>query len=143
MKVYVATSWRNEFQPEIVRRLREYGHEVYDFRGAEGFSWREVDEKWQNWTPQEYIEGLNHQCAKRGFKRDMDALLACEAVVYVMPCGPSASMEMGWAKGAGRIVIAYIPALREPDLMVKMADLVTDTFDEVLSYLSIRGVLDA
>lgn len=131
MYVYVATSWRNAFQPGVVLSLREDGHEVYDFREEEGFSWREVDENWKRWSPAEYLVGLNHQCAERGFKRDMDALIRCDACVYVMPCGPSASMEMGYMVGAGKLVIAYIPALREPDLMVKMAHLVTDNFEEV------------
>lgn len=131
MKIYVATSWRNGWQPGVVEKLREDGHEVYDFRGEEGFSWREVDPDWIKWTPQQYIRGLRHPCAERGFKRDMDALVTCEALVFVMPCGPSASMEMGWAKGSGRLVYAYVPDLREPDLMIKMADLVTDNLDEI------------
>ena len=31
-RVYVASSWRNQYFPEVVKRLREAGHEVYDFR---------------------------------------------------------------------------------------------------------------
>ena len=31
-KIYVASSWRNTFYPEVVARLREAGHDVYDFR---------------------------------------------------------------------------------------------------------------
>lgn len=135
MKVYVATSWRNEFQPGVIAALRADGHDVYDFRGEEGFSWREVDDKWLTWTPKQYLQGLRHLCAERGFERDMKALRWCEACVYVMPCGPSASMEMGWAKGAGKLVIAYIPALREPDLMVKMADFITDDLVRVKALL--------
>jgi len=46
MRVYVASSWRNEKQPAVVKALREAGHEVYDFRsptpGNTGFSWRKV-----------------------------------------------------------------------------------------------------
>ena len=30
-RIYVASSWRNEFYPEVVAKLREAGHEVYDF----------------------------------------------------------------------------------------------------------------
>ena len=30
-RIYVASSWRNEFYPEVVQLLREAGHEVYDF----------------------------------------------------------------------------------------------------------------
>lgn len=140
MNIYVATSWRNEFQPDVVRWLRDDGHEVYDFRGEEGFSWREVDENWAKWTPSQYLHGLQHRCANRGFKRDMDALIACDACVYVMPCGPSASLELGWAIGNGKLGIVFIPALREPDLMVKMAHLVTDDFLEVRERLTEYGM---
>jgi hypothetical protein len=38
MKIYVASSWRCNYQPEAVRRLRDLGHEVYDFRGK-GSGW--------------------------------------------------------------------------------------------------------
>lgn len=31
-KIYVASSWHNQDQPQIVRFLRNLGHEVYDFR---------------------------------------------------------------------------------------------------------------
>lgn len=142
--IYVASSWRNDFQPGVVERLRADGHTVYDFKGegsgwgdgahgAGGFGWKEVDPEWQSW-PQDiprYLEALNHPRAEEGFLRDMDALRKSDVCVMVMPCGPSASMEMGWAAGAGRFVAVYIPGMREPDLMVKMADLVTNNLDEV------------
>ena len=42
-KIYVASSWRNDFYPEVVEALREVGHDVYDFRnppsGDGGFKW--------------------------------------------------------------------------------------------------------
>ena len=100
-------------------------------------SGREVDPNWKNWSPSEYLLGLSHERANQGFKRDMDALVWCDACVYVMPCGPSASMEMGYAKGAGKLVIVYVPDLREPDLMVKMADLVTNNFSDVLRAMEV------
>ena len=125
MKIYVASSWRNTYQPSVVQQLRDDGHDVYDFKDSEGFHWGEVDPHWQTWPPRGYLNGLEHPCAKRGFTRDMQALIECEACVYVMPCGVSASLEAGWACGAGKRVFVYVPALREPDLMVKMAELVT------------------
>ncbi len=142
MKVYVASSWRNNYQPEIVRALRDDGHEVYDFKDAEGFHWSEVDPEWKAW-PNDirlYLKGLKHPCAERGFTRDMTALVECEACVYVMPCGPSASMELGYAVGKGKLTIVYIPELREPDLMVKMADHVTDSICTVRQILHIEGI---
>ena len=149
LKIYVASSWRNDFQPEVVRQLRADGHEVYDFKcpgdgwggegdGPGGFGWSEVDPEWKNWPDRiaAYLAALRHPRAVEGFNRDMDALKRSDACVMVMPCGPSASMEMGWACGAGRFVAVYIPAMREPDLMVKMADLVTSDFSVIRASLS-------
>jgi hypothetical protein len=133
LKIYVASSWRNTFQPDVVAALREDGHEVYDFKDSDGFHWTEVDGGWQSWPDDipKYLAGLNHPCALRGFNRDMTALKNCDVCVYVMPCGVSASLEAGWAVGAGKRVVVYVPGLREPDLMVKMAHLVTDKLDMV------------
>jgi hypothetical protein len=139
MRIYVASSWRNTFQPEVVAALRADGHEVYDFKDSEGFHWTEVDGGWLEWVNDvpRYIKGLEHPCAERGFNRDMAALVNCDACVYVMPCGVSASWEAGWAKGAGKPVYVYVPGLREPDLMVKMADLVTDDLFAIRALLTL------
>ena len=133
MKIYVASSWRNIHQQNVVKALKEDGHEVYDFKDADGFSWYEVDPEWMQWPRyiEKYLDGLNHTAALRGFKRDMDALNWADACVYVMPCGPSASMELGYAVGKGKKTIVYIPELREPDLMVKMVDHITDNLEYV------------
>lgn len=144
MRIYVATSWRNAFQPTVVEALRADGHDVYDFRhpaeGDHGFSWREVHPDWAEWTPAQYLEGLKHPASERGFSYDMNALRACDACVMVMPCGMSASLEAGWAKGAGKVLIVYVPGLREPDLMVKMADLITVDLDAVRRLLRFESV---
>jgi nucleoside 2-deoxyribosyltransferase len=100
---------------------------------SEGFGWEEVDPDWKTWTAEGYITGLSHPAAERGYNRDMKALRECDICVYVMPCGVSASLEMGWAVGAGKKVIVYIPELREPDLMIKMADRITTDLEGVLS----------
>ena len=49
-KVYVASSWSNEYQPRIVAFLRERGHEVYDFRNPErktDFRWSQISGNWE------------------------------------------------------------------------------------------------
>lgn len=35
MKLYLASSWRNNIYPGILHTLRRFGHEVYDFRAAQ------------------------------------------------------------------------------------------------------------
>ena len=140
MRIYVASSWRNEFQPTVVQALRSAGHEVYDFKDAGGFQWSEVDPDWKSWASDipKYIAGLQHPRARRGFDRDMNALRGAEICIYVMPCGVSASLEAGYAVGAGKPTAVFVPGLREPDLMVNMADLVTDSLDAMLAWVSAR-----
>lgn len=50
--IYVASSWRNSYYPDVVDRLRGEGHKVYDFRnpphGGGGFTWRDIDQAARN-----------------------------------------------------------------------------------------------
>ncbi|MBQ9201036.1 MAG: hypothetical protein IJ154_01515 [Bacteroidales bacterium] len=138
-RVYVASSWRNAWQPEVVRRLREAGHEVYDFRnpphGRGGFHWADIDEGWQQWSVPQYVKGMDHPIAQAGFKTDFDAMLWADACVLVLPCGRSAHTEAGWLKGAGIKTIVYMPQAQEPELMYKLFDKVTGSLDEVCELL--------
>lgn len=136
-RVYVASSWRNQFQPDVVRLLREDGHEVYDFKDEEGFCWSDISHEWESWDTETYVAALALPQAERGFSRDMNALVNCDVCVYVAPCGVSASLEAGWACGAGKRVYAYIPVLKEPELMLKMVHTVTEDFDEIRRLVSL------
>lgn len=139
MKIYVASSWRNEYYPEVVSRLRAEGFEVYDFRnppnGDAGFHWYDVSERWMEWTPAEYRENLEHPLAERQFANDIEAMESCDACVMVLPCGRSAHTEAGWFAGRGRRTIAFIPERQEPELMYKIFDSVCCTMDEVVESL--------
>jgi hypothetical protein len=137
MKIYVASSWRNILQPGIVTMLRRCGHDVYDFRnpipGNNGFSWREIHPDWQNWTPQQYREALEHPIAKRGFDYDMNALRDCDACVLVLPSGRSASFEFGWAIGAGKAGAVVMFDACEPELMY-LGNPILTTPDELFDW---------
>lgn len=138
MKIYVASSWRNEKQPEVVSVLRDSGHDVYDFRnprqGNNGFHWSQIDPNWRSWTPGEYLLGLQHPLSVEGFSLDMNALSSCECVVAVQPFGRSASLELGWACGAGRYTILLLDS-GEPELMVKMCSAICTNMFDVLRCL--------
>lgn len=99
MKIYVASSWRNAVQPEIVNLLREKGYEVYDFKnprpGDTGFHWSEIDQDWKKWTPEQFRQGVKHEIALKGYYSDMGALEECDVCVLVLPCGRSAHLEAG------------------------------------------------
>lgn len=134
MKIYVASSWRNQLQQGVVHTLRAAGHEVYDFKnprdGDHGFSWSSIDPNWQQWTPTEHRQALSHPIARAGFKSDMDALLECDACCLVLPCGRSAHLELGWAVGTGKKTCVLESEPIEPDLMYAMCDKLCVTFDE-------------
>ena len=94
-KVYVASSWSNEYQPRIVAFLRERGHEVYDFRNPErktDFRWSQISGNWEKMETDEYLDALEHPLA-----------------------------EAGWMKGAGKKVIVYRRPQR-PELMYNLFD---------------------
>lgn len=130
-KIYVASSWRNQYQPEVVRFLRESGHDVYDFKnpphGNGGFQWSNIDENWENWSTDEYRTALKHPIAEAGFKSDFDAMQWADVCVLVLPSGRSAHSEAGWMKGAGKKVIVYQIWEQEPELMYKLFDGVCST----------------
>jgi hypothetical protein len=138
-RIYVASSWRNQYYPEVVTRLREAGHEVYDFRnpphGGAGFHWTDIDPNAPAWTYAQYAEGLHHPLAERQFQADIDALTWADTCVLVLPCGRSAHTEAGWMAGAGKRVIAYIPEMVEPELMYKLFDGVAGSLEELVEKL--------
>lgn len=138
MKVYVASSWRNEKQPEVVEALRDAGHEVYDFQNpteAEyGFHWSWIDPDWQSWTPEQFREALDHPVAVKGFGLDAAAMDWSEATVLVMPCGRSAHLELGHALGAGKLGIILLSD-GEPELMYRLSHHLCVSIEEVVEKL--------
>ena len=138
-RIYLASSWRNERQPELVQILRSAGHEVYDFRhpapGDDGFSWREIDPDWQSWNAEQQITALGHPTAKRGLAADYGGMRWATACVMLQPCGRSAALELGWAIGAGKRTAVLMTDGQEPELMVRLADLLTTSVDALLSWL--------
>lgn len=122
MRIYVASSWRNEHQADVVDALRAAGHQVYDFKeptpGGSGFSWSAIDPNWQKWTPQEYIQALSHPVAQIGYGNDMSGLNNAELCLFLSPAGPSSMWELGYAKGRGKRTAVLMLGMREPDLMI-------------------------
>lgn len=144
-KIYVASSWRNEFQPIVVELLRELGHEVYDFRnpkeGDTGFAWSDIDEDWEQWSPDAYVQAMSHPIAEDGFKSDFDAMKWADVCVMVLPCGRSANTEAGWMKGAGKQVFVYQPTQQEPELMYKIHDGILTNANQLREKFSISELI--
>lgn len=143
MKIYVASSWRNEErQQRMVRMLRDVGHDVYDFRnpspGDNGFGWRQCARPEQLKDPKSFRDDvLTHPVAHASFAKDMVALSGADATVLVLPCGRSAHLELGWATGARqRTIVLLDDPISEPELMYLACTSIAVSFDEVLAMLS-------
>lgn len=140
-RIYLASSWRNQFQPAVCGALRIAGHEVYDFRnphpGDKGFGWSGIDPLWREWTPATFRAALDHDIAQAGFKNDFDAMTWADEFCLLLPCGKSAHLEAGWAIGQGKRTSIFMPRQDEPELMYLTGGertRVCVSFDEVLDF---------
>lgn len=140
MKIYLASSWRNPHQPEVLAALRGAGHEVYDFRnpapGDKGFAWADIEPDWLEWNAARFAAALHHPISNRGFANDWNAMVASDACVLLLPCGRSAHIEAGYFVGAKKLLVILLLGKNEPELMYKMADRVCINVGEVLAMLA-------
>ena len=135
MKIYLASSWKNPFYEDVRNFLELQGHNVYDFKNPEyAFNWREFS----IFSPNDYIGVLQHERCQRAFRHDMEALRSCNVCILLLPCGKSAHMEAGWARGAGKFTAVYIGAREiDPDLMHLMADAFVTNLRELKEILDV------
>ena len=139
-RIYVASSWRNNIQPAVVRHLRKEGHAVYDFKnppGGTGFAWSKVASEG---APKDYIgykAALADPIAAAGYLSDMRAMEWADTCVLVLPCGRSAHLEAGWFAGRGKRLMILTNNNEEWELMALMANLITNDLNEIVSELRV------
>ena len=144
--IYVASSWRNLAQPEIVGALREAGHTVYDFRnpspGETGFQWSEIDPDWLGLSGSAFRDALAHPIAVAGYGSDFAAMEVADCCVMALPCGRSAHIEAGWFVGAGKplyiLLAGEYHSQFEPELMYRMATAICVSLDELVALLAVQ-----
>lgn len=148
LTIYVASSWRNEYQPAVVDRLRAAGFGVYDFRhpavNNDGFAWSHVYGRpgdaatWADGVPApEMLAGLAHPLADQGFALDFEAMETCDACVLVLPCGRSAHLELGWFVGRGKPTAILLDDPCLPELMYKMVDHIAVDLPGLVDWLDV------
>lgn len=159
-KVYVASSWANDRQLDIVLMLRKAGHEVYDFKNPTeadtGFHWSQVGMESYNRSAgqltvpvAEYLQGIKHPIAEAGFKSDLDAMKWADTCVLVLPCGRSAHLELGWFVGKSKPTCILLDGpFVTPELMYKMVNKITSEETKMVEWVdslvgpgSLRGAI--
>lgn len=147
MKIYVASSWRNIYQPQVVTDLRAEDYLVYDFRNPScddnGFHWSEIHPDYKNWQFSDYLDALKTDVAVRGYNNDMQAMITADVCVLVLPCGKSAHLELGWFVGQGKPTCILLPEGEsfQPELMTKMCNEQVDTMSGVIDWLGVLSLL--
>lgn len=124
MKIYVASSWKNEKEVLwLADKLRLWGHEVDCFAdkssGRFVFHYSELGDTGKI----DAIGFLADERSQTAFAEDKKWLDWCECVVMLLPCGKSAHLEAGYAKGQGKklIILGDFPP-GEFDVMYGFAD---------------------
>lgn len=127
MKIYIASSWRNQHAVEMLTAiLREKGHEVLSFvenNYGEGHSYT----KGMN-----FEEWIKTDSAQNAFRYDTNGASSSDLVIYISPSGKDAAAEVGiaWAKG---IPIIGLHAKGEDfGLMRKMMTFWVDRYTKVI-----------
>lgn len=140
LRIYTASSWRNERYPVVPERLKAEGFNVYDFRNPSdawnGFHWSDIDPGWENWSAEKYREILRSDpLCEKGFMSDKAALDWCDVGVLVLPCGRSAHLEAGYLIGQTKRVYFLLDEAPEPELMYLLGE------DLILSLENLVGEL--
>jgi len=138
-KIYVASSWRNQYQQHVVECLRANGYDVYDFKNPpnkSGFGWEQISPDWQAWTLQEYKKNLEHPLAIAGYQSDFRAMINADICVLVLPCGRSAHTEAGYMRGLSKPTFIIMQDMQEPELMYKLFDGIFSSVEELIAHLN-------
>lgn len=124
MKIYIATSWKMEVvAKDVARLLRDRGHEADCFcdtsTGRYVFHWSELG----NLDELDAISFLQDERSQRAFQEDKKWIDWADAVMMLLPCGNSAHLEAGYAKGSGNklYIIGEFP-VGQFDVMYGFAD---------------------
>jgi len=138
MKIYMASSWKNANDVEVIAQvLREHSHEVDCFTdestGRYVFHYSQID-SFENLDAMNFMYDERSQ---KAFKEDKKWIDWADGVLLYLPAGKSAHLEAGYAVGKGKFLIIFQQKFPkgEFDVMYGFANLITDDFKTVLNFL--------
>lgn len=142
MRIYLASSWKNEARVlKVANTLRGMGHEVDAFcdasTGRMSFNWNALS-KFEHETLTTKT-AMKHPIPQKAFAEDRKWLDWSECVVLVLPAGNSAHLEAGYAKGQGKrlFILAPLGGFEEGkfDVMYGFADELCENFLQLSNHL--------
>ena len=134
--VYLIGSLRNPKVPEIAKRLRQEGIEVFAEWFAAG---PEADDYWKTYEQSQgftYIEALSRPAAKNVFAFDRTNLDRSSEVVLVLPAGRSGHLELGYGIGSGKAGYILLDDPDRWDVMYQFASGIYTDLDALINQLT-------
>lgn len=126
MKIYLASSFRHVNEVRVLAdKIRFYNHDVYCFCDEKETAFRlstkiRENDRYQQFTPKSALK--NGDVFLLGLE-NWNKLVDADIVIVALPCGRSAHLEAGWAKGREKKVYVYGPmVVGEFDAMYVMVD---------------------
>lgn len=132
MRIYIASSWKNQHAVEMLTELLEdRGHEVHSFVreaiNTEGRTEIKFDFDFEQW--------INSEDGNRKFNYDLDGATKSDVVIYIGPSGTDAWAELGTAYASGVPIVGLYAKGEQSGLMRRMVTWVSDyrdIFDELI-----------
>jgi len=108
MKIYLASSWKNEHGVKAMAQLlRVNGHDVDAFceekAGRFMFHWSELGDA----SKIDAISMLESEQGKKAFAEDKKWLDWADCIILMLPSGRSAHLEAGYAVGQGKRLFIF------------------------------------
>ncbi len=135
MKIYIASSWKNQHAVEMLTSLlRDRGHEVLsfvenNFGGGHGST-----------KPINFEEWVMTEQAQKTFAYDTMGATEADLVVYVSPSGTDAWAEVGAAWRAGVLIYGLWAKGEQAGLMRKMVSRWFERYDDLLAKIDEQWV---
>ena len=142
MDIYISSSWKQRDRVRAVAtKLRELGHEVYDFtdpacRNAPEIPPERVMSRFDPSvsTYQEYLSSTPEWKAAVDCNRD--ALNACDVVVLLLPCGLDAHADAFYGLGRGALLaVVGSPPMGERTPTHMWADVMLNDDGDIAGWL--------
>jgi hypothetical protein len=134
--LYLIGSLRNPGLPEIAKKLRSAGYDVFDDWFAAG---PHADDCWRDYEKNRghsYADALKGYVARHVFEFDLTHLKDKDGAVLAMPAGKSAHLELGWVLGQGKPGFILLDSPDRWDVMLQLATGVYSTVDDLVAGLA-------
>jgi hypothetical protein len=132
MKIYIASSWKNQHAVEMLTALlRDRGHEIFSFvenNHGEQQSYQAIE----NYKPVPFEEWVWSERGTKSFIYDSQSAMTCDLCIYISPSGKDAAAECGMAYGKNIPIYGLASKGEDFGLMRRMMDKWFDNYVDLL-----------